>query len=233
VNLEAANALIQERPPLHDFRGDGKLVVGGLEPAMGRRFITELTALEKPAIIETGAGLSTLLFCCLAPERVTSVSPNMHGLWDRILAEAKKREIDTSALRALHDRSDLALPSLALGGESVDAAFIDGDHGWPSVFVDFCYVNMMLREGGLLFFDDVQLHSVSQLVLMLRLQPGFHLKDITGKTAIFRKATSDRFLPGAIEEPFIQLNSLTPSGVGLAGPPPNVGDPAVSFEHPS
>lgn len=227
MNLDAANALIQERPPLHDFRGDGKLVVGGMEPAMGQRFITELTALEEPAIIETGAGLSTLLFCCLSPGRVTSVSPNMHGLWDRILAEARKREIDTSPLRALHDRSDLALPPLALGGESVDAAFIDGDHGWPSVFVDFCYMYMMLREDGLLFVDDVQLHSVSQLVLMLRHQPGFQLKGIAGKMAILRKTTSDRFLPGARGQPFIQLNSLTPSGVALAGTPPNVGGPIV------
>jgi predicted O-methyltransferase YrrM len=209
VDLDAANALIRDRPPLHDFRGDGKLEIGGMEPAMGRRFITELGALEEPAIIETGAGISTLLFCCLAPGRVTSVSPNTHGLWERILAEAKKREIDTSPLRALRDRSDLALPSLALSGESVDAAFIDGDHGWPSVFVDFCYMNMMLREDGLLFLDDVQLHSVRQLVLMLRHQPGFHLKGTAGKMAIVRKTTSDRFLPAAREQPFIQLNSLT------------------------
>ncbi len=207
LNLKAAEELIQERPPLHDFVGRGELTVGGMTGGIARRLIKEIQELDKPHIMETGAGISTLLFCCLAPERVTSIAPD-EQLWERISAEADTRGIDLSPVRKFRERSDVALPPLAAAGESIDVAFVDGDHGWPSVFVDFCYMNMMLREGGLLFLDDTHVHSVHQLQLLLVHQPGFSYTGDTQKMAVFRKDTADRFLPLASQQPFIRANTV-------------------------
>ena len=70
----------------------------------------------------------------------------------------------------------------------LDAGFIDGNHGWPAVFVDFCYLNRMLRPGGLMFIDDVQIFAVAQLVCLLRQQtPHYELVSVEGKMATFRK----------------------------------------------
>ena len=46
-------------------------------------------------------------------------------------------------------------------------ALIDGGHGWPTVFVDFCYMNAMLFRNGILIIDDVQLHSIKELGKLL------------------------------------------------------------------
>jgi hypothetical protein len=210
MNIEAATSLIRDRPRLHRYGGG--LKVGGLTKAIADRLVTAVQATDQPVVIETGAGLSTLLFCCLEPLRLTSIAPDP-ALWDRIVGEAEERSISIEQLRRICDRSDLALPPLAAAGESVNVAFVDGDHGWPSVFVDFCYINMMLEEGGLLFLDDAHLHSVRELVLLLLHQPGFRWEGQTSKMAVFRKTSSDRFMPpGPAEQPFIRLNSVAGTG---------------------
>src|SRR5262245_41458334 len=158
----AATALLEQLPALHFW--DGKPQVGGLDKQLGNCLIDAVTSIIDPAIVETGAGASTLLFLSLEPRSLTTIAPD-NQLRQRILDEAVNRGIVTSPLRFLVERSEVALPSLALAGESVDIAFIDGNHGWPAVFVDFCYINMMLRRDGLLFVDDLQLHSVAQLFL--------------------------------------------------------------------
>lgn len=38
------------------------------------------------------------------------------------------------------------------------------------MFVDFCYLNMMLVLDGVLFVDDVHLYSCEQLMLLLKEQ---------------------------------------------------------------
>ncbi len=68
-------------------------------------------------------------------------------------------------------------------------------------------VNVMLRQRGLLFLDDVQLHSVGQLFLLLRQQPEFELVALEGKFATFRKLTDEPFLPEWSGQPFVRANS--------------------------
>jgi hypothetical protein len=59
----------------------------------------------------------------------------------------------------------------------------------------------------LLFVDDVQLHSVSQLFLLLRHQDEFDLVSLDGKFATFRKVRDHEFLPDWRAEPFIRMNT--------------------------
>lgn len=207
MSSEAAKALIEDPPRLHAFPRGG-MQTGGVTRPMGEYMIDRLVALDSPVVIETGAGLSTLLFCCLAL-RVTSIAPDAE-LWQRIEDEAGRRSIDLAPLRQICDRSDLALPRLAEAERaSVDLAFIDGDHGWPSVFVDFCYMNMMLREGGLLLIDDIFQYSVAQLAMWLRQQPEFEYEGRWTKMVTFRKTSDSPFV--GLRQPFILANSLPPA----------------------
>jgi hypothetical protein len=201
----AARALLADPPRLHDW-GQGP-VVGGLTQRIGERLIGELGRYDSPRVIETGAGASTLLFCCLEPDAVTSIAPDA-GLRDRMLAEAAAREIPTDRLRFLCDHSERALPKLAEAGEHYDAALIDGSHNWPAVFVDFCYFNLMLPVGGTLFVDDVQLYSVAQLYLLLRQQEEFEYVGIDDKLATFRKVLDHPFLPEWRSQPYIEENTV-------------------------
>ena len=138
----------------------------------------------------------------------SSASPRTLGLGDRILNEANTRGIDASPLRYISERSEIALPHLAQSGDRINAALIDGNHGWPSVFVDFCYLNQMLGTNGLLFIDDLQLWSILQLFLLLQSQPGFELAARRRNFAVFRKTSEEAFLPGHDGQPFINTNSV-------------------------
>jgi hypothetical protein len=203
---KSAHALLTDLPKLHVWGGQAR--IGGLNQTIGNRIITELDALESPHVLETGAGASTLLFLCLEPRALTSIAPD-DSLQVRILDEAKSRGIAADSLRFFCDRSEVVLPRLADERETIDAGLIDGNHGWPAVFVDFCYINRMLRNGGILFVDDVQLHSVGQLFLLLQHQEEFELISFDGKFATFRKVNEHEFLPDWRAEPFIRMNTPT------------------------
>jgi len=209
MSIEQAQAILDDHPFVHHDRF-GKPKDGGLNRKMGERFIAEISTLERPRIAETGTGLSTMVFLALDPEFVISVSPAPE-LHERTRAEAVNRGIDVAPLRFVDDRSETALPLLALV-ESVelDVGFIDGNHGWPAVFVDFCYLNRMLRPGGLMFIDDVQVYAVAQLVCLLReQQPHYEFVSIDSKMATFRKGLDLPYLPDWRMEPFITSNTPT------------------------
>jgi hypothetical protein len=201
----AARALLDDLPRLHHWGGEPQ--VGGLNRPIGERLIAELERYDSPRVVETGAGASTLLFCCLQPGALTTIAPDA-ALRDRMLAEARTRGIPTSPLRFLCEQSELALPRLMAEGDGFDVGLIDGCHNLPSVFVDFCYINMMLPVGGTLFVDDVQLYSVAQLYLMLRQQPEFEYVAIDGKLATFRKVVEHTFLPEWRSQPFVEQNTV-------------------------
>jgi hypothetical protein len=206
VRPVSAQALLEDLPKLHDF-GRG-LEVGGLDKRIGERIIAEVTRYDAPRIVETGAGASTLLFCCLEPQAITSIAPDA-SLHERMLAAAREREIPVDRLQFLCEQSELALPRLFALGERFDVGLIDGCHNWPAVFVDFCYINMMLPVGGTLFVDDVQLYSVEQLYLLLREQEEYEHVGLDGKFVTFRKVLDRPILSEWDTQPFIVRNTVT------------------------
>jgi hypothetical protein len=76
------------------------------------------------------------------------------------------------------------------------------------VFVDFCYLNMILPAGGTLFMDDVQLYSVQQLYLFLREQEEYEHVALDGKFATFRKVLDRPLLSEWDTQPFIVRNTV-------------------------
>ncbi len=172
-------------------------------------------------LIETGAGNSTITFLLTGAREVISIAPDA-ALFGRITDHCAASGIDTAALSPVVDLSERALPSLALreiaAGGWFDAALIDGGHGWPTVFVDFCYLHALLRLDGLLFVDDVQLWSVKQLVRFLAADERFELVQALGggKTLVFRKSHVARFLPDFGGQPYIVAQTQAESDAGAA-----------------
>lgn len=162
------------------------------------KYIEEHIGFSKPLnFLETGAGLSTLFFLATGANRITSIAPDL-GLFSRIEKAAKQREIDVSPLRKIAGLSQFHLPKIVEeteNGDLYDVGLIDGDHGWPMVFVDFCYINYTLRKGGILIIDDSNIHPVRELVNFLEQEKGFERLYETdhGKMCIFKKVTSNRF----------------------------------------
>ena len=84
-----------------------------------------------------------------------SIAPD-EALRDRITGYCNDHGVPTEPLDYRVARSEAELPAdRRRKAERFDIAFIDGDHGWPTAFVDFCYLNMVTREDGLIFLDDI------------------------------------------------------------------------------
>jgi predicted O-methyltransferase YrrM len=122
--------------------------------------------------IETGLGYGiAALFVCeglLAndAERVGHVAVDPHqstrfanvGL--QLLDEAGASElVDVYA-----EESQLVLPRLLGEGHTFDLAFVDGNHRFDGVFLDLVYLGRLVRPGGIVFVDDLQLRSVARAV---------------------------------------------------------------------
>jgi hypothetical protein len=175
--------VLNGRPKLHQW-GDG-----GLEDVFLRRYVDHLAALREEIgaleIIETGAGLSTLLFLACEPARLVSIAPDAE-LQSRIFAAAEQFGVNATPLEFVCAGSQDALPGIS-SNQRFNCALIDGNHSFPMVFVDFFYMNRALGAKSSLTIDDVHLGSGRELFEVVRAQPEYDIDILMWKTVTFRK----------------------------------------------
>jgi predicted O-methyltransferase YrrM len=198
-------AYLTQIPDLHSW-DDGKTWSrGGFGPTHLRALhdLAVLSGGQQAVILETGAGNSTLSFLFARPKKLIAIAPDA-ALFNRVRVFCADHGINTSGLDALVERSELILPKLADSHLQVDLALIDGGHGWPTVFVDFCFIYAMLRKDGILIIDDLNLHSVKELGRLLAADDArFIIEKPIGKALAFRKLKDERFLPDWDGQPYL------------------------------
>ncbi|HTT99485.1 MAG TPA: phosphotransferase [Rhizomicrobium sp.] len=177
------------------------------------------SALDRKAwrIAETGAGSTTILFLLMQPNYLYSIASDP-GLKDRIVAYCDANEIATTALDFREDRSELVLPDLATAirneKRKLDIALMGGLHGWPTVFVEFCYFHAVLRNGGLLIVDGVELYSVSEFTRWLQEQAEYAFVKRIGSMMVFRKLVTSAYFKDFASQPYIVRKNCERSGRG-------------------
>lgn len=134
--------------------------------------LARLTAEANPATsleIGLGYGFSALAICASGSRPSTErrhvvIDPHQTRHWGgvgmRHLAEAGF----AAMIDLREDFSYRVLPVLEREGLEVDLAFIDGWHTFDFVFVDFFYVDKMLRTGGVVAFDDADWPSIRTVI---------------------------------------------------------------------
>jgi hypothetical protein len=200
VNQAVINLLLTNPPRMHFWAG--RWQQGGCAGVIGHRMlnvIREQVADRPWSVLETGAGVSTLLFLAAGAQRVVSIAPDT-ALGERIALQIAELGLDADRLQFIPERSEVALPRLE---GTYDVVLIDGAHGWPTVFVDFAYGNFLLNRDGLLLIDDTQLYSVGELYRLLREQPGYRHIPQDGKLQAFVKEAANQWLPNFKGQPYI------------------------------
>lgn len=200
-NSDVFEEYLRDIPLLHTWDSGKTWKAGGLGSRQ-LRYLYSLsfrTGRRTTRIVETGAGNSTLAFLCAEPASIVSVCPDA-ALFGRIRGECARRGIDDTPLRPVAGLSEDCLPTLAKRAqrkkEYVDIGLLDGGHGWPTVFVDLCYVYAMMRKGGIIILDDVELYSVKEAARFMAGSPSlFRLTDDLGKLLAFEKRTGHRLIP--------------------------------------
>jgi predicted O-methyltransferase YrrM len=82
------------------------------------------------------------------------------GVGLQILEDAGVRDL----VEFYEEESQIVLPRLLAEGRQFDLAFLDGNHRFEGVFLDLIYSGRLLKQGGVVFVDDVQLASVARAV---------------------------------------------------------------------
>jgi len=154
--------------------------------------------------LETGAGISTVLFALRGTEH-TCIVPDKNQV-ERIKEFCRKNEISTERIDFRIDKSENVLPELR--PTALDLLLIDGCHGFPAPFIDWYYAGSGLKADGILIIDDTHLWTGSVLREFLLAEPEW--KDechILSRTAVFRKLKEGELLKEWPLQPYTLLHS--------------------------
>lgn len=159
----AVERLLADPPVVHamDLTDDPPLGVWATDADCYRYLVTAAPAGART--LETGAGLSTMVFAVLGA-RHTAVTPLQVEV-DRLRAYARDHGIALDQVRFEIGRSETVLP--ALDPDPLDVVLIDGNHGYPSPIIDWFYAGGRLVAGGTLVVDDLQLPAPAVLARLL------------------------------------------------------------------
>jgi predicted O-methyltransferase YrrM len=125
-------------------------------------------------------GVSTLFICDALqslgqPAVHVVLDPYQNGKW-RGMGLKNLRDAGFGSLVEFHEEpSELFLPKLVESGRRVDFAFIDGLHRFDQAFVEFFYINRLLRPGGVVLFDDAARRSVNRVVRHALTYPAYEV----------------------------------------------------------
>lgn len=162
-------------------RADGEsrrlspVAIGEAEGMALREWVRRVRATRT---LETGLGfaISTLFICegllengpdgsHIASDPFQFEGLPMHrttfmGVGLQILEDAGVRDL----VEFYEEESQITLPRLVGEGRQVDLAFLDGNHRFEGVFLDLIYAGRLVKEGGVVFVDDVQLRGIARAV---------------------------------------------------------------------
>ncbi len=174
-----------------------------ITPKQGMWMHNVALAHKPAAILEVGMayGFSSLYFLA-ALERngsgtLTSIDPFQHDAWKGIgathaMAHAPQRA-EGPAFRLLCDRSDRAIVDLLRKGERFDLIFIDGNHRFDDVLVDFYLCDQVCTVGGHIILDDMWMHSIQSVAAFIRTNRD-NFQEVESRvrnTTMFRKIKED------------------------------------------
>jgi len=132
--------------------------------------LQELIAQKRPVVsLEVGLayGVSALFICealsKAGGERHIVIDPGQEA-WFQGIGLRHLKEVGFGPLIDFRQqKSHNALPQLVAEGVRIDFAFIDGFHTFDHVLIDFFYIDLLLRVGGIVAFDDAEWASIHRV----------------------------------------------------------------------
>jgi predicted O-methyltransferase YrrM len=175
-------------PLLHSWDDYKTVNHGGLHKDFLQFIYQKIKFVEKKRIIETGAGLSTILFLLSNPEKQITINKDYDGFRKRFDIQLNTMDIETKNFEYINDLSENCFLDLIKNKSNrFNIALIDGSHTYFNVFCDFHYIDQMLDDGGVLFIDDTCLSSVDLLKNVIIEEPNYKFNAEIGKLACFTK----------------------------------------------
>jgi hypothetical protein len=162
-------------------------------------------ALKPQRTLEIGLafGASCLVFTTthrdlggLPSQQHIAIDPFQVAGWDSAGLLAVDRAGLGGYLNFREERSCYELPRLAAAEVECDLIYVDGSHLFENVFIDYFFVSRILRDNGVVIFDDATNAHVRKVLGFITSNGGACLREINldrfrrdgGKTPRFRVA---------------------------------------------
>jgi Methyltransferase domain len=177
MRASLARQLRAEPPPLH---------AGGHCAGLHWPALDWLEATVEPgwATLETGAGLSTIVFAARGAEHEAITPAAVEAAAIRV--ELERRAIPPERVSFHVGPSHEVLPTWQ--PRQLDLVLLDGAHGFPYPILDWWYVMPHVKKDGLLLLDDAYMAGVRVLLEYLESRPSWHVERAIGdRTVVVRK----------------------------------------------
>lgn len=153
--------------------------VPGMSPEEGTWLYGHCLSVKPRATLEIGMafGYSTLYILSAIAEngegRHTAVDPLQSSVFSGVAstqAQAAVREkgLQAEAFRLIEERSDRAAVDLARAGSTFEVIFIDGNHRFDDVLVDFYLCAPLCAIGGHIVLHDMWMSSIHTVTKYIR-----------------------------------------------------------------
>ena len=151
--------------------------------------------------LETGSGFSTLVILRKGVARHIAVAPEPDEF--AVIREySAENGISTETLEAVAMNSQQYLPAADV--PRLDLVLIDGDHAFPSPFIDWYYTADRLAVGGLMIVDDIQLVTGRLLADFMDADPKWdRVLYEPSRFAVFRKVQHPIHEGRWFEQPYV------------------------------
>ncbi len=163
--------------------------------------------------VETGAGLSTIVFGAMGCHH-TCIVPDQ-PLVDRIITYCHSAGVDHSNIEFIIAKSRDAVYQLTPG--AYDLALIDGLHGFPTAYVDFCYLTVALRKYGVLLVDDMHIHTCRSIAEFMESDVCWRVEVLNSRFALGIKTDETGGIDGDWGQPFVMDKSAAGKNARGAG----------------
>jgi len=179
---EILKILNDERPMFHEGQGNA-----GPENYAIRPIVLEWIVNHVPKggnTLETGCGYTTVILSMLSKNHtVISPFPEEHM---SIRQWCNDHNISTEQVQFIAKISQDAVPTLNC--QELDLVLIDGDHAFPSPFIDWYYTADKVNVGGHVIVDDIQIPTGKILRdFLFKETERWVLAKEMGKTVVFKR----------------------------------------------
>ncbi len=177
-------ALVSIAPGLH---GSGTFSPGALRALA--RYALSMGRIENS--VETGSGVSTLLFSNVSERHVTFTVDSGTGSLENVRSSPFFRP---EQVEVVEGPSQLTLPRYQFE-RRFQFALIDGPHGYPFPDLEYYYFYPHIEPGGILVVDDTQIPTIRNLMEFLKADDMWKFEEVVEATAFFRRTDAPVFCP--------------------------------------
>jgi predicted O-methyltransferase YrrM len=123
------------------------------------RYLAEIVK-DDHLTIETGGGHTTVLLAALSRHH-TCVTPDTKSI-ESIKGYMEKVGIPQDKVSFFPEPSEIALPKIELP-EKLDFAYIDGNHAYPIPAIDWHFIDLHMKVGGIIGLDNAEIPAVHEV----------------------------------------------------------------------